>query len=229
MDHLNDKIPNGMPPRSVRQTTSRQSPRPTGHPGGARPTAALRRARIVALAFLLPLLFPACTTAKTNPRPEKWAQPVASTVLKNWYMITPDLYRSEQPNRRGFEEIHAQGIRSIVNLRNDHTDVKLIEGLGFTLIAVPMTASDFTEEDIIRALKAIRDAPKPVLVHCQRGADRTGVVIAMYRIIFQGWSKEEALAELKGGGYGFHWYYFNIPSFVKNADVAKIKASLEIH
>jgi len=186
-----------------------------------------RRTQIIVLALLLPLLSPACTSAKTTPRPEKWAQPVASTVLKNWYMVTPEVYRSEQPTRQGFEEISAQGIRSIINLRDAHSDDQLVQGLGLNVIAVPMTAGGFSEEDIVKALKAIRDAPKPVLVHCKRGADRTGVVMAMYRVVFQGWTKGDALAELKGGGYGFHWSYFNIPAFVNNADVAKIKARLE--
>lgn len=144
-------------------------------------------------------------------------------------MVTPDVYRSEQPSRKGFEEIRAQGIRSIVNLRSNHSDAKLTEGLDFNLISVPMTAGGFSEEDIVKALKAIRDAPKPVLVHCQYGADRAGVVMAMYRIVFQDWSKEDALAELKGGGYNFHFYYFNIPSFVNNADVARLKAWLDAH
>jgi tyrosine-protein phosphatase SIW14 len=186
------------------------------------------RARAIALALFFSLIVPSCTSAKTVPRPEKWAQPVASSVLKNWYMVTPDVFRSEQPDRKGFEEIRAQGIRSIVNLRDAHSDDSLVKGLGLNVIWVPMTADGFSEEDIVRALKAIRDAPKPVLVHCKHGADRTGVVMAMYRVVFQDWSKEDAIAELKGGGFGFHWYYFNIPSFIKNVDVARIKARLDI-
>jgi tyrosine-protein phosphatase SIW14 len=202
---------------------------PTRPSGPRRASISPGRARAVALAFLIPLIVPACTSAKTFPRPEKWAQPVASTVLKNWYVVTPDLYRSEQPDRKGFEEVRAQGIRSIVNLRGNHSDDMLVQGLGFNAITVPMTADGFSEEDIVKALQAIKDAPKPVLVHCQHGADRTGVVIAMYRVVFQSWSKEDAIAELKGGGFGFHWYYFNIPSFIKNVDVARIKARLDIH
>ncbi len=220
-----DRVPPGLERTSAapRPSVSHRSAGPRRRPELA------RRARAAALALLIPLIVPACTSAKTVPRPEKWAQPVASTVLKNWYMVTPDVYRSEQPDRKGFEEIRAQGIRTIINLRGDHSDDQLVQGLDLTVIAVPMTAGGFSEEDIVKALKAIRDAPKPVLVHCKHGADRTGVVMAMYRVVFQGWPKEEAIRELKGGGFGFHWSYFNIPSFVKNADVARIKARLDIH
>jgi len=61
---------------------------------------------------------------------------------------------------------------------------------------------------------------------CQQGADRSGVVIAAYRVVIQDWTKDEAIAELKKGGYGFHWYYLNIPAFIRNMDVAKFRARL---
>jgi tyrosine-protein phosphatase SIW14 len=127
----------------------------------------------------------------------------------------------------GFEEARAKGIKSIVNLRAEHSDAALVEGLGFYLVEVPMTAGGFSEGDIVKALRAIQAAPKPVLVHCQYGADRAGVVLAMYRVVLKNWTKEDALAEMTGGGFGFHWYYFNIPAFVKAADVARIREKLK--
>jgi len=96
-----------------------------------------------------------------------------------------------------------------------------------TLLEVPMVAGSFGEEDIVRALRAVLLAPKPVLIHCQHGSDRTGVVAAMYRIVFEGWTKEDAVDELRHGGFGFHVYYVNIPAFVRGADVERIKARLE--
>ncbi|MEN6312548.1 MAG: tyrosine-protein phosphatase, partial [Acidobacteriota bacterium] len=119
------------------------------------------------------------------------------------------------------------GIASVINMRHDHSDAAEVKGLGFNLVEIPMVAGTFTEADVVKVLKAIQAAPKPVLVHCMHGADRTGVVSAMYRIVFEGWTKEEALREMKRGGYGFHWYYFNIPSFIKKADAARIKEELK--
>jgi protein tyrosine/serine phosphatase len=46
---------------------------------------------------------------------------------------------------------------------------------------------------------------------------------AMYRIVFQGWSKDEAIREMVEGGYGFHSIWSNIIQYVKNVDVDKIK------
>jgi protein tyrosine/serine phosphatase len=183
----------------------------------------VRRRHELALVLLVSLLAASGYGAGQAARPEKWATPVPSATLKNWYQLDADVYRSEQPTRRGFEEIRDRGIKSIVNLRDSHSDAKLVEGLGLGLAEIPMSASSFSADDVVKALRAIRAAPKPVLFHCQHGSDRTGLIAAMYRIVFQGWPKDEALAELKGGGFGFHWYYMNIPAYIRRVDVAKIR------
>lgn len=161
-----------------------------------------------------------------NARPDAWAQPVASAALGNLYKVDDGLYRSRQPDRQGFEEARRKGIRTVINLRSSHTDAKLVDGLGLKLIEIPMNAWDLDEGRILAALRAIQTSPKPVLIHCEHGADRAGVVSAAYRVVVQGWSKDEAVAELKKGGFGFHRIYLNIPAFIKNLDVAKFRARL---
>lgn len=189
---------------------------------------AIKKTGKAALALLVSLLVLGSCASRTAPRPDKWAQPVPSKALKNWYRVNADVYRSEQPTREGFEEARRIGIKTIVNLRRHHSDAPLIEGLGLALVEVPMNAGDFGEDDIVKALRAIQTAEKPVLVHCQFGSDRAGVVIAMYRIVFEGWTKEEALAELRDGGFGFHAYYTNIPRFILEADPAAIRERLRV-
>ncbi len=190
-----------------------------------------RKAGIVlAAAAALPLIYAVSAggpSSAASSRPERWARPVASASLENWYQLNEDVYRSEQPTRQGFVEIRDRGIRTIVNLRQGHSDVKLIEGLGLHLIEVPMKAPFLRERHLIAVLRAIREAPKPVLVHCHHGSDRAGAVAAMYRIVFEGWTKEEAIDELKRGGFGFHRYYLNIPRLIRRADVEKIRAAVE--
>lgn len=195
----------------------------------------LTRGRVRAVAGLSAILLAAvllvslgCGSART-PRPEKWAKPVNSITLINWHKLNDDVYRSEQPTRRGFQEIREVGIKTIVNLRDKHSDASLVEGLGLGLVEVPMNAGSFSEADIIKALRAVWAAPKPVLIHCQRGADRTGVVAAMYRVVCESWTKEDAIDELIHGGYGFNrvWYH-NIPAFILKSDPVKIRALLAV-
>jgi protein tyrosine/serine phosphatase len=61
------------------------------------------------------------------------------------------------------------------------------------------------ESDKVAAVQALfNDADSgPVFVHCKRGADRTGMVIAVYRISHDGWDNKKALSEAKSNGMSF--------------------------
>ncbi len=161
----------------------------------------------------------------------KWAIPLKLDGMPNLNLVAPNLYRSAQPTAEGFkaaqEQLHLQ---TSLSLRESSNDTDLLVGTGIDTQSVPMNAAHITDAEIISALKIIRAAQDkgPVLVHCLHGADRTGVVIAMYRILYQGWSKSEAIDELRNGGFNFHAIFFNIPLFIKNADLAAFKQALAI-
>jgi tyrosine-protein phosphatase SIW14 len=182
------------------------------------------------LLFSLLILFiaasnPALSQAQT--RPENWGIPIQSKHLNNLFRVSDDLYRSEQPNHDAFVELSAMGIKSVLNLRTTEKDDELIGIVAIKPFIIPMEASKFTDKEVIDALKVIASAPKPILVHCRHGSDRTGVIVAMYRIVFQNWTKEDALNELLNGGYGFHSNFKNIPEYIKNVNVETIKEGLK--
>ena len=87
--------------------------------------------------------------------------------------------------------------------------------------------SKIDEEDIVKALRIIKNRKGPILIHCWHGSDRTGAVIAMYRIVFQGWSKENAIKEMTEEGFGFHRQFSQIIDMINRADIAAIKRKLE--
>ncbi|NVO08687.1 MAG: tyrosine-protein phosphatase [Bacteroidales bacterium] len=177
------------------------------------------------ICFVITLAEP--VLSQTQNRPSSWGVKISSKNLDNLYRVSDDLYRSEQPNKEAFVELKSMGIQSVLNLRTTEKDDDLIVNLGIKAYIVPMDAGSFTDKEIIEALKVIANAPKPMLVHCRHGADRTGVVVAMYRIIFQGWTKEDALIELLNGGYGFHSNFKNIPEYIKNVNVDNIKSEIK--
>tara|TARA_B100001094_G_C17501585_1_gene471289 strand:+ start:208 stop:474 length:267 start_codon:yes stop_codon:yes gene_type:complete len=75
-----------------------------------------------------------------------------------------------------------------------------------------------------RFLKIVSAPQKqPVLVHCQHGADRTGTMCAIYQVALQGWTKEEAIREMKDGGYDHHKIFKNLGRYIRKLDVAPIK------
>ena len=157
-----------------------------------------------------------------------WAAPIEAEGMSNFYQISPDVYRAAQPGKGGMTSLKKLGIKTVISLRETQKDPALneAEGTDLNLIYLPIATSKVSEQDIIAALRVIRDAPKPILIHCRHGADRTGLISAMYRIVFQGWSKACAKEELVNGGYGFHTIWTNIPKKIDEVDIEKIKAEI---
>lgn len=160
-------------------------------------------------------------------RPVDWAKKVETSQVKNLWKLNDTIYRSAQPEITNVQYLEKMGIHGFLDLRSHHSDKSIVTGTSISEYEVEMKADSFTDKEIIDALRVIKSSSKPLLIHCKQGSDRTGVVIAMYRIIFQGWTKDKALTELLNGGYGFHTKYTNIPFYIKNVDIDKIKKSLE--
>jgi tyrosine-protein phosphatase SIW14 len=183
----------------------------------------MRTALLTCLLIFSGILLPGAESSRV--RPAEWAQPVPGLTLDNCYRVSADLYRSEQPAKSDLPALKDLGIRSVVSLYQLLRDSRAFEQAGFRMFQHRMAAGSLTEKDLWQALASIRDAPKPVLVHCWQGSDRTGAVVAAYRIAFQGWTREQAVDELVNGGYGFHASsYPNIVTLIRSLDVAKLKA-----
>jgi protein tyrosine/serine phosphatase len=84
------------------------------------------------------------------------------------------------------------------------------------------------DKHVVEVMRMLRDTTNgPFLIHCQHGADRTGLMSAMYRILEQGWSVDDAVEELMQGGYGYHSMWKNILRYVRSADVVKLRAAID--
>jgi len=164
----------------------------------------------------------------TENRPLNWAKKITDTKFSNLYIVNDSIYRCEQPDSLNIKIIESLGIKSILNLRLNYTDKSIIDDLPLNLYNVEMMPYNFSDNEIVRAMRILEYSPKPILVHCWYGSDRTGVVIAMYRIIYQNWTKEEAILEMEDGGYEFHNVFINIPHYIRTANIAKIKSALAV-
>jgi len=160
-------------------------------------------------------------------RNSNWAVPVDKDI--NLYQVTPTFYRSAQFNKSQVAELEKLGIRTVVDLRKFHSDSGELSGSAISQVRIGTNTWSIGDRTVIAALVAIRraEATGPVVLHCQHGADRTGLIAAMYRIVYQGWTRDAALDELLHGGYGYHAWWKNIPKYVKNADVEKIKMAVD--
>lgn len=185
----------------------------------------MNRLLVTGALFLAAIVSAEPAAAAAGPaRPVAWAEPVAGTTLGNCFRVGADLYRSHQPQGDDLPALQALGIRSLLDLRRHHADDPRFARAGLVLLREGMRAGDVSVAELIRALRQFRAAPKPVLVHCRHGSDRTGFFIAGYRIVCEGWSADAAIDELRRGGYGYHavWYP-NIVRVLRSLDVAAVR------
>ena len=139
----------------------------------------------------------------------------ASSVpgINNFDQVNAQVYRGAQPNEEGFRYLAKIGVKTILDLREDGrrsaTEKRMVVAAGMQYVNVPMTGLIApTRAQIGTILALLEDAGKgPVFVHCLRGADRTGAVIAAYRIDHDQWDSARALKEAMAHGMSF----FQIP------------------
>ncbi len=140
-----------------------------------------------------------CLHSKAQRNPQ-WGEAVVTNWVSNLYQIDSSVYRCAQTDSMGYAELAALGINEIVNLRSFNTDKKYTQA-GIVFHHINMQAEHCKYKKIVRVLQLIKNRNGAIAIHCKHGADRTGLIIAIYRIAFQNWTKEEAIDELKNGGY----------------------------
>jgi protein tyrosine phosphatase (PTP) superfamily phosphohydrolase (DUF442 family) len=154
----------------------------------------------------------------------KWAKSIELPGLPNFYKVSKDLYRGAQPTAEGMKQLEKLGIKTVINLRAMHSDGDEIKGTALAYEHINMTTLNIEDKHVIHFLQIVTDPNRtPAFVHCQHGADRTGTMCAVYRIIIQGWSKDEAIKEMTKGGFGYHSIWQNLPKYVRKLDVQDIK------
>ena len=141
-------------------------------------------------------------------------------ALPNYGIVEPDqLHRGGQPDASGLHELESRGIKTIIHLR----DRKLKNYKGqLKRFFIPFNPYHPKDEVVIDFLKVIgNQTHHPVFVHCFHGADRTGMLCAIYRIAIQKWDKEKAIEEMKK--YGFHFWHKSLIDYIRKLDIESIK------
>ena len=103
--------------------------------------------------------------------------------------VSPTLFRGAQPTRQGFQKLAEMGIIIVVDLRERgrEGERRQVTKLGMLFVEIPWNCFHPKDTDIARFLRLLRDnRGKKVFVHCQTGDDRTGMMVAAYRIAEQG-------------------------------------------
>ena len=156
----------------------------------------------------------------------QWAQLLEVPGVENLHKVSDFLYRGAQPTKEGMKHLKEIGIKTIVNLRSFHSDRGEIGDTGLSYEHIFMKTWHAEDKEVALFLKIVTDPNRtPAFVHCQRGADRTGTMCAIYRVAVQGWSKEEAITEMTKGGFGFYTGWKNLIEYIRELDIEQIKQS----
>ncbi|HYU47149.1 MAG TPA: dual specificity protein phosphatase family protein [Terriglobales bacterium] len=186
-----------------------------------------RSFRVLAVPLLLAITV--CTGEEPQQKGGSAASHSARTIgqkrkikgVGNFGEVTPTLFRGAQPSHEGFEALAKMGIDIVVDARGDRTDGegKEVGRLGMQYVAIPWHCP-FPNDDVhVRFLKLLQENPKKrVFVHCRLGDDRTGMMIAAYRMAAQGWTADEAMNEMQQFGFSsvHHWICPGLASYEKS-------------
>jgi protein tyrosine/serine phosphatase len=161
---------------------------------------------------------------KPEDHPKQWAKTLQAPGLDRFAQVDDGLYRGRQPEPEGYNSLKSIGMRSVVDLRESdpHDEKESVEKLGMQFLHIPQSATGVEEENLVRFLRYATDPKnRPIFVHCRQGVDRTGTNVAVYRIVVNGWSKEEALKEMYGFGYN-HGLWKNLEKYIRAFDPAAV-------
>jgi tyrosine-protein phosphatase SIW14 len=125
--------------------------------------------------------------------------------LPDFGEVTTTLYRGGQPSKAGFHILAKMGIDIVVDLRGSRdSERKIVTRLGMQYVPLPWHCWFPRDKTFAQFLTLLRKNPgKKVFVHCRLGDDRTGMMIAIYRMAKEGWSAEKAEKEMEKFGFTF--------------------------
>lgn len=141
--------------------------------------------------------------------------------VPNFHEVNQHLFRGGQPSAEGWASLAKLGVKKVVDLRlpGEHSidrESKAVEAAGMQYVSEPMgRVSAPTTVEILKILAVLDSSSNgPVFVHCRRGADRTGTVIACYRIKHDHWPNPKALHEARS--YGMSVLELGMKHFIQN-------------
>ncbi len=124
-------------------------------------------------------------------------------IYLNYHQVTPQFWRAAQPTPRHIRQMAQSGIKTIVNIRagREHgswpLEKQACEENGITLVEFILRSRGAPDRASMLALPAFfKSLHYPVLVHCKSGADRAGLMSALYVLICEKRTAQEALKQL---------------------------------
>lgn len=152
-------------------------------------------------------------------------------ALPNFHQVNDHIYRGGQPSQDAWPSLAKMGVKTVIDLRRDgeeeHStaeEARAVAAAGLTYVNIPMKGIVApTDQQIVKAL-ALLNSKDPVFVHCKRGSDRTGTIIACYRISHDSWQRKQALHEAKSLGMSF--LEFGMKSYIASFEPTHLQPAI---
>jgi protein-tyrosine phosphatase len=128
--------------------------------------------------------------------------------VPNFGKLNKYIWRSGQPTKEGYSQLVYAGLKTVVNLRAEYPrDRDSLPG-GINYISIPIKDMHAPSLDQAKQfLKIVSDSDNwPILVHCRAGEGRTGVMSALIRYSFDGWSHDSIKSEIRNFRIKRFWF-----------------------
>jgi tyrosine-protein phosphatase SIW14 len=174
--------------------------------------------RIAASAVLGLSLVSPLAAARPGSAPVAPSAVVSQVRIDNFGKVNERYYRGAQPNGRDFADLHALGVKMVIDLarEGDKNEAANVEAAGMRFVRIPLTTGDAPSQAAIdKFLSLVNDpAKQPVYVHCMGGRHRTGALTAVYRMSREGWTADRAFTEMKQYRFGADFLHLELKKFV---------------
>jgi tyrosine-protein phosphatase SIW14 len=176
------------------------------------------RVAVIGLLVALTLTIPAAGQSRSSEARSIVVDP-SRIRIDNFGRINPNYYRGAQPNGHDYSDLAALGVKTLIDLTGDDAQANekaMVATAGMTYVHIPMTTHKTpTQETLTHFLKIVNDpARQPIYVHCVGGRHRTGVMTAVYRMSQDGWTADQAFAEMKRYKFGADFLHREFKEFV---------------
>ncbi len=141
--------------------------------------------------------------------------------VPNFHQVNQNVYRGGQPNAEGFQNLAKLGVKTVIDLRREdehssRAEAQVVQSAGMKYINFPLYGVVAPPDAVVSKVMALLDSKDagPVFVHCKRGADRTGTIIAAYRMSHDHWDNQKALKEAKS--LGMSWTQIGMKHYIND-------------
>jgi protein tyrosine/serine phosphatase len=174
--------------------------------------------RIILALILSTVLQPLPTASAQSALIAPVGTNAAPVKIENFGKVNDQFYRGAEPDKSGFEQLAAAGVKTVISLRTLSTERsrRLAEGAGLRYIQLPMQVRHYPPPALAQRFLALVGDPEnqPVYVYCHGGRHRTGVLTAVYRMAVEGWDARRAYTEMRRYGFYKRWCHGSLKAYV---------------